>query len=109
MASTTERQDALAGVHKYKLKPPTYHGDYGTLEERKYKFQAYMGFAKQSRWEIDETIRESSNKNHRHRLRDGRADPRGSNAMEAALAGDGVHPGKHYIRRSSNGMQTTSA
>ena len=43
MASTTDKQDALAGVHKYKLKPPTYHGDYGTFEEWKYKFQAYIG------------------------------------------------------------------
>ena len=43
MASTTEQQDALAGVHKYKLKPATYHGDYGRFEEWKDKFQAYMG------------------------------------------------------------------
>ena len=41
--TTTDPQDALAGVHKYKLKPPTYNGDHGTFEERKYKFHAYMG------------------------------------------------------------------
>ena len=42
-AMTTDPHEALAGVHKYKLKPPTYNGDYGTFEEWKYKFQAYMG------------------------------------------------------------------
>ena len=43
MAATTGQQDALAGVHKYKLKPPTYNEAYGTFEEWKYKLQAYMG------------------------------------------------------------------
>ena len=37
----TDKQDALAGVHNYKLKPTTYRGDCGTFEEREYKFQAY--------------------------------------------------------------------
>ena len=39
----TDPHEALAGVHKYKLKPPTYNGDYGTFEEWKYKFQTDMG------------------------------------------------------------------
>ena len=40
---TTEQQDGVAGVHRYKLKPPTFSGDYAAYEEWKYKFQAYMG------------------------------------------------------------------
>ena len=35
--------DALATVHKLKLKPPTYDGNYATFDEWKYKFTAYMG------------------------------------------------------------------
>ena len=38
-----ESTEALATVHKLKLKPPTYDGDYATFEEWKYKFTAYMG------------------------------------------------------------------
>ena len=35
--------DALASTHKYRLKPPTFDGNYGQFEEWKYKFTAYMG------------------------------------------------------------------
>ena len=35
--------EGVAGVHRYKLKPPTYNGDIAHYEEWKYKFQAYMG------------------------------------------------------------------
>ena len=35
--------DALATVHKLKLKPPTYDSSYATFDEWKYKFTAYMG------------------------------------------------------------------
>ena len=35
--------DALATVHKLKLRPPTYDGNYATFDEWKYKFAAYMG------------------------------------------------------------------
>ena len=30
-------------MHRYKMQPPTFTGEYGTFEEWKYKFQAYMG------------------------------------------------------------------
>ena len=39
----TEQQADVAGVHRYKLRPPTYNGDIAHYEEWKYKFQAYMG------------------------------------------------------------------
>ena len=39
----TKTTNALAEVHKLKLKPPTYDGNYATFEEWKYKFTAYMG------------------------------------------------------------------
>ena len=39
----TEQQADVAGVHRYKLKPPTYNGDIAHYEEWKYKFQACMG------------------------------------------------------------------
>ena len=39
----TEQQADVAGVHRYKLKPPTFNGDIAQYEEWKYKFQAYMG------------------------------------------------------------------
>ena len=33
----------LINMHRYKMTPPTFTGEYGTFEEWKYKFQAYMG------------------------------------------------------------------
>ena len=33
----------MANMNRYKLKPPFFNGDYGTFEEWKYKFTAYMG------------------------------------------------------------------
>ena len=39
----TEQQAGLASTHRYKLKPPTFNGDYAQYEEWKYKFLAYMG------------------------------------------------------------------
>lgn len=33
----------LASIHRYKLKPPFYNGDYGTFEEWKYIFTACIG------------------------------------------------------------------
>ena len=33
----------IANMNRYKLKPPFLNGDYGTFEEWKYKFTAYMG------------------------------------------------------------------
>ena len=33
----------LINMHRYKMQPPTFSGEYGTFEEWKYKFQAYMG------------------------------------------------------------------
>ena len=40
---TAEQQDALARVHKYKLKPPTYDRECGTSEEWMYKLQTHTG------------------------------------------------------------------
>ena len=33
----------MANMNRYKFKPPFFNGDYGTFEEWKYKFTAYMG------------------------------------------------------------------
>ena len=33
----------IVNMNRYKLKPPFFNGDYGTFEEWKYKFTAYMG------------------------------------------------------------------
>ena len=41
--TTTNTQEDLTSISRYKLKPPFYNGDYGTFEEWKYKFAAYMG------------------------------------------------------------------
>ena len=38
-----EPQEALARSHKYRIKPPTFDGNYAHFEEWKYKFTAYMG------------------------------------------------------------------
>ena len=38
-----EPQEALASSHKYRIKPPTFDGNYAHFEEWKYKFTAYMG------------------------------------------------------------------
>jgi hypothetical protein len=42
-ALAAPQQEDLHNISRYKLKPPTYNGDYGTFEEWKYKFTAYMG------------------------------------------------------------------
>ena len=42
-SAESEATDAIATVHKLKLKPPTYDGNYATFDEWKYKFTAYMG------------------------------------------------------------------
>ena len=42
-AAETESTEALATIHKLKLKPPTYDGNYATFDEWKYKFTACMG------------------------------------------------------------------
>ena len=39
----TESTDAIATIHKLKLRPPTYNGNYSTFDEWKYRFTAYMG------------------------------------------------------------------
>ena len=41
--TTGTTQEDLTSISRYKLKPPFYNGDYGTFEEWKYKFTAYMG------------------------------------------------------------------
>ena len=33
----------MANMNRYTRKPPFFNGDYGTFEEWKYKFIAYMG------------------------------------------------------------------
>ena len=33
----------LINMHRYKMQPTTFTGEYGTFEEWQYKFQAYMG------------------------------------------------------------------
>ena len=38
-----EPQEALASSHKYRIKPPTFDGNYAHFEEWKHKFTAYMG------------------------------------------------------------------
>ena len=38
-----EPQEALASSHKYRIKPPTFDGNYAHFEEWKCKFTAYMG------------------------------------------------------------------
>jgi hypothetical protein len=42
-APADDEVTALAETHKFKLKPPTYDGNYDTYEKWKYKFTAYMG------------------------------------------------------------------
>ena len=46
--ATTTQEDgttaqSIVNMHRYKMQPPTFTGEYGTFEEWKYKFQAYMG------------------------------------------------------------------
>ena len=46
LRATTEEKTTdqlLTSTHKLKLKPPTYNGEYSTVEKWKYKFTAYMG------------------------------------------------------------------
>ena len=46
--ATTTQEDgttaqSIVNMHRYKMQPPEFTGEYGTFEEWKYKFQAYMG------------------------------------------------------------------
>ena len=43
MAANKEASEALASTHRLRLKPPTYDGNYATLEGWKYKFIVHMG------------------------------------------------------------------
>ena len=45
---STQQEDgttaqSIVNMHRYKMQPPAFTGEYGTFEEWKYKFQAYMG------------------------------------------------------------------
>ena len=43
-SSATQQQDeGLRSLHRCKITPPTYNGDYTTFEEWKFKFAAYLG------------------------------------------------------------------
>ena len=37
------QQQQLEGIHKYKISPPRFNGEYNTFEEWKYKMIAYLG------------------------------------------------------------------
>ena len=37
------QQQQLEGIHKYKISPPRFNGEYSTFEEWKYKMTAYLG------------------------------------------------------------------
>ena len=37
------QQQQLEGIHKYKISPPRFNGEYNTFEEWKYKMTAYLG------------------------------------------------------------------
>ena len=107
--TTTKPQDALAGVHKYKLRPPTYNGDYGTFEEWKYKYRAYMGL---QHGEHDKLMRQTETATTRITETD--LETAAQTQEEATLWKQLSQEMKyllykHYNRRSSNGMQTTSA
>jgi len=34
---------SIVNMHRYKMQPPLFTGEYGSFEEWEYKFQAYMG------------------------------------------------------------------
>ena len=38
-----QQQQQLEGIHKYKIAPPRFTGEYNTFEEWKYKMTAYLG------------------------------------------------------------------
>ena len=78
MAVNEEATEALASTHKLKLKPPTYDGNYATVEEWKYKFKAYMG--------IQDNIY--------------------PDLLARAERATTVHPKQHNISCSSNGVPT---
>ena len=101
---TTEQQDGVAGVHRYKLKPPTFNGDFTMYEEWKYKFQAYMGLQTGDHERLRQTERATTT--IAHRLRDSSTDTSRRRQVEAALTRDEIHPDKRDIRRSSNNLQT---
>ena len=45
-ATTTQADgtttQSIVNMHRYKMQPPTFTGEYGTFEEWKYKFQAWL-------------------------------------------------------------------
>ena len=57
----TEQQADVAGVHRYKLRPPTYNGDIAHYEEWKYKFQAYTGLQHNDHTDHEKLMRSTDN------------------------------------------------
>ena len=101
-AMKTDPHEALAGVRKYKLKPPRYNGDYGTFEERRCKFQAYMGL---QHGDHERLMRQSERADTD--LETAAQTQERSSTMEAVSARDEVHKERssHLAVRSSLSLE----
>ena len=47
-AQQAQLQQQLSGVHRYRISPPRFNGEYSTFEEWKYKMTAYLGLQESS-------------------------------------------------------------
>ena len=103
----------LINMHRYKMTPPTFTGEYGTFEEWKYKFQAYMGLMDNALPQLLENTENSTTI-----IKDADLVAAASSTEEAnkwiQLSTDlryilffFVFCTQHMLRSSSNNMQTT--
>ena len=55
----------MANMNRYKLEPPFFNGDYGTFEEGKYKFTAYMGLQDNDYTDLLQAAERGHSRTHR--------------------------------------------
>ena len=102
-----ESTEALATVHKLKLRPPTYDGNYSTFEEWKYKFAAYMGIQDPTYPQLMERAERATSVLVEADLRTAAGTTQEA-VLDTTVNKPQVHPGNNHIRISSNSSTTTS-
>ena len=98
----------LINMHRYKMTPPTFTGEYGTFEGWKYKFQAYMGLMDNALPQLLENTENSTTIIKDADLIAAASTTEESNKVDTTIHRLEVHSNQHMLRSSINNMQTTS-
>ena len=104
---TTQEQEDVHRLHKYKLPPPFFTGDYSQYEEWLFKLQAYLGLIDRDFDMVLQLASTSSYKtNSRCRHQSPHTRPYTSNKSSRPLTRSTLHPHQHLPRCSSYSGQT---